>query len=223
VLLPLAAAPATAAAATASTTSSNWAGYAVTSQSSSQAIRFRRATGTWVVPSGSCTRGSPSYSAAWIGLGGFDESSTALEQIGTEFDCTGSGRSSYSAWYELVPAASHTIHMRVRPGDTMAATVQVNGTRVTLRLRDRTRGTSFSATKRMSAPDVTSAEWIVEAPSGCDRSNNCVQLPLSDFGTLSFVHVAATTTGGHTGAISDGSGFSVSYEQRVSSARSKSQ
>ena len=106
VLSSLAAVPATAGAATASTTSSNWAGYAVTSQGSSQAVRFRRVTGTWVVPSGSCTRGSPSYSAAWIGVGGFDETSTALEQIGTEFDCKGSGRASYSAWYELVPAAS---------------------------------------------------------------------------------------------------------------------
>src|SRR5438132_2926091 len=210
VLSSLAAVPATAGAATASTTSSNWAGYAVSSQGSSQLVRFRRVTGTWVVPSGSCTRGSPSYSAAWIGVGGFDETSTALEQIGTEFDCKGSGRASYSAWYELVPAASHTIHMQVRPGDSMAATVQVNGTRVTLRLRDRTRGTSFSSTKRMSAPDVTSAEWIVEAPSGCDRGNNCVQLPLSDFGTVSFVHAVATTTGGHSGTISDGSWLATS-------------
>jgi hypothetical protein len=246
VLSSLAAVPATAGAATATTTSSNWAGYAVTSRDS-QPLRFRRVIGTWVVQAGSCSRGNASYSAAWIGLGGFDESSTALEQIGTEFDCTGSGRASYSAWYELVPAPSRTIRMRVRPGDKISATVQVSGTRVTLRLRDRTSGTGFSTTKRMSSPDISSAEWIVEAPSGCNSANTCAQLPLSDFGSVSFVHAVATTTGGHSGTISDaswlatsldlvgargatpsslssgGSAFSVDYEERVASARAKSQ
>jgi hypothetical protein len=184
------------AAATASSVSTNWAGYAVSGR------RFRKVTGTWRVPAGNCTAGRATYSAAWIGLGGFDERSRALEQAGTELDCSSSGRASYSAWYELVPATSRTIRMRIRRGDTIATTVQVSGRRVSLRVVNRTTGATFAKTARMSAPDVTSAEWIVEAPSGCD-SSGCTQLPLANFGSVSFRGARATTSGGHTGAVSD--------------------
>jgi hypothetical protein len=93
--------------------------------------------------------------------------------------------------------------MKVRPGDTMSASVAVKAHRVTLKLRNVTRRTSFTKTARMSAPDVTSAEWIVEAPSGCDSSGNCRQLDLADFGTVPFTSARATATSGHTGTISD--------------------
>ncbi|MEA2428070.1 MAG: hypothetical protein QOF37_1698 [Thermoleophilaceae bacterium] len=185
-----------AAAATASSVSTNWAGYAVGGR------RFRRVTGTWRVPSGSCTAGRATYSAAWVGLGGFDASSQALEQAGTELDCGRSGRASYSAWYELVPANSRTIGMKVHPGDTITGIVAVSGKRVTLQLVNRTTGKRFAKAATMSAPDVTSAEWIVEAPSGCSASS-CTQLPLANFGSVSFTGARATTTGGHTGTVSD--------------------
>jgi hypothetical protein len=85
----------------------------------------------------------------------------------------------------------------------MAASVEVRGTRVRVRLRDRTTGAAFTRTLRMSSPDVSSAEWIVEAPSSCDDAGDCRELPLGDFGTLSFAHASATTTRGHTGTIAD--------------------
>jgi hypothetical protein len=55
----------------------------------------------------------------------------------------------------------------------------------------------------MSTPDVTSAEWIVEAPAGCDSSGSCWQLPLADFGSVRFTHARATGASGHSGTISD--------------------
>lgn len=193
----LAAGPAQAAGPT--VVSSNWAGYAVTASRT----KFRRVVSTWTVPSGTCRTGSATYSAAWVGLGGYSETSGALEQTGTEFDCTASGRPRYSAWYELVPAVAKTLRMRIAPGDLMAANVEVRGRRVTLTLRNRTTGARFRKLARMKAPDVTSAEWIVEAPSGCTRTGSCRQLPLSNFGQIPFAGARATNTAGHAGPISD--------------------
>ena len=195
--LTLAGAPATADAASTST-SSNWAGYAVTRTSS--AGGFHSVSGSWVVPSGDCSTSSPAYSATWVGLGGLTEQSRALEQTGTEFDCSADGSASYSAWYELVPAAGRTIPMTVRPGDTIDASVTVRATHVTLLLRNRTRHATFRRTFTMSDPDVSSAEWIVEAPSDCNGDGRCVQLPLSDFGTATFRRAYATGSGGRRAA-----------------------
>jgi hypothetical protein len=185
------------AAGSATVVSSNWAGYAVRGRT------YRRVSGTWTVPSETCARGSAGYSAAWVGLGGYSTSSRALEQIGTEADCSSSGRATYSAWSELVPANAVNIKMKVRPGDRISASVDVSGGQVVLRLRNRTRALSFTKKARMSAPDVSSAEWIVEAPSGCDSSGSCHQLPLADFGSVRFANAMATTKAGHAGTIAD--------------------
>lgn len=193
-LLSLAAAPAVAGAATA--VSSNWAGYAVSGK------KFRRVAASWTVPRATCSSGT-TYSADWVGLGGNSESSQALEQVGTETDCVSGGRAYYMAWYELVPDVSHAIRVKVHAGDTVSASVQVRGTRVVLHLRNRSTGASFSRTLRMSSPDVSSAEWIAEAPYACDATGRCRQPALTNFGTLSFRSASATSTSGHTGSISD--------------------
>ena len=52
----------------------------------------------------------------------------------------------------------------------------------------------------MSNPDISSAEWIAEAPSTCSQGlSSCTPLPLADFGTVQFTSASATTTDGHTG------------------------
>lgn len=196
----LALAPPPAAAATPSV-SSNWAGYAVTGAKATPAA-FTAVSGSWVVPSATCTAGSPTFSAAWVGLGGFADAARALEQIGTETDCTASGATRSSVWYELLPAPVRHVALAVGAGDTISASVQVSGTAVSLELRNLTRGTAFSKRLRMAAPDLSSAEWILEAPSGCGRYGGCRPLPLANFGTVSFSSASATA-GGHTGSISD--------------------
>jgi Peptidase A4 family len=191
-------APAAANAATRTATSSNWAGYAV----SKSGVTFNRVSGTWVQPTASCTSSRRRYSAHWLGLGGLHTYSRALEQIGTEADCV-DGAAVYSAWYEIVPAAPVAVHLIVRPGDTVSASVTVTGRTVKLFLANRTRGTTFS--KRLVADDVdvTSAEWISEAPSACFDRGGCTTLPLADFGTTSFANARATSTTGHLGPIAD--------------------
>lgn len=196
-VLALCSAPSAASADTAS--SSNWSGYAA----HRAGVRFTKVLGSWRQPNVRCTAGSATYSAIWVGLGGYAQSSNALEQIGTEVDCAATGRASASAWYELVPAGSRTIRMKIRPGDSLSASVSVNGHRVVLSLVDATSHKSFRKVLNPSAVDVASAEWILEAPSSCAAANLCETLPLADFGSAAFTGTRAQAVNGHLGTISD--------------------
>jgi Peptidase A4 family len=182
-----------------STQSSNWAGYAV----HRGGVHFTTVTGTWIQPHATCTAGQATYSSVWVGLGGYTLNSPALEQIGTESDCTASGHAVSSAWYELVPSPSHAVKLTVTPGDRMRAQVTVNDGEVTVTLADLTRHRSFSKRVHPAAVDTTSAEWILEAPSVCSSSWNCHTLPLADFGSAGFTAAAARTSTGHRGTIDD--------------------
>jgi hypothetical protein len=181
------------------TGSTNWAGYAV----HRAGVSFRQVSGTWTQPSATCVNGQPSYSAAWVGLGGYNPMSGALEQIGTELDCTARGRVTSSAWYELVPAPSKTISLSVAPGDVMRATVTVTGHRVVVDLDNLTTHHRFHKTLDTDSIDVSSAEWIVEAPSECISQFSCQALPLADFGSITFASATAAAVSGPPGAIAD--------------------
>ncbi|MGZ8633258.1 MAG: G1 family glutamic endopeptidase [Solirubrobacteraceae bacterium] len=198
VLLALALPAATTQAASWTTTSSNWAGYAV----SKPGTRFGRVSATWVAPAVSCGTGGRRYSAVWVGLGGLHTTSRALEQIGTEADCAG-GKGYYSVWYELVPDAPVQLKLTVKPGDTISASVTVSGHAVKLFVANRTRGSSFSTQLQAAQVDVSSAEWIVEAPSACADNGGCQGLPLAAFAPTTFANVSATSATGHSGTVSD--------------------
>lgn len=179
--------------------SSNWAGYAI----HRAGVSFATVSGEWTVPDATCTAGRATYSSVWVGIGGYSLGSRALEQAGTELDCTSAGRVTASAWYELVPAASHTTRLTVRPGDRMRASVAVAGHNVTVRVADLTRGESFVRRMHAGTVDTSSAEWILEAPSSCIRSDSCRPLPLADFGSAAITGARATTTRGRSGSIAD--------------------
>jgi hypothetical protein len=196
VVLALSAGPASAAVATETSASANWAGYVA------QNNNFSAVSGRWTEPSAKCTSGGDGYSAFWVGLGGASGESNALEQVGTQSDCSASGRTDYYAWYELVPAAPVKLDLAVKPGDHMGGKVAVNGTTVTLTIWDYTTGQSATKTVQTSNIDTSSAEWIAEAPSECDGTGNCQPMPLADFGTVKFTNATATA-GGHSGPISD--------------------
>ncbi len=183
-------------------TSSNWAGYAVTPAQSGTVTSFSNVVGTWVQPAVSCTSGTPSYSAFWVGLGGFDETASSLEQTGTESNCTSSNTAEYDAWYEILPAPPVRLKLTVRPGDTISAAVTITGKTVRFRLRNLTRKTVVNKKVATAAPDLTSAEWIAEAPASCSGSGSCAVLPLANFGSVDFVQAAATGSR-HSGLISD--------------------
>jgi Peptidase A4 family len=169
--------------------SSNWAGYVVSADSTT----YTSVTGTWTQPTANCSDSDAggSSSAFWVGLGGYTADSQALEQVGTSVDCSASGAASYYAWYELVPSASVTIKLTIKPGDTITTSVNaVNGSTIEVQVKDRTRRTSFTKMLSFATPDLTSAEWIAESPSACD-SLRCTPVPLTDFGSVSFTRIAA--------------------------------
>src|SRR6476619_6883294 len=183
-------------ASTGTETSSNWAGYAVTHRKP-----FTSVTGKWVQPTATCADLSSTYSAFWLGLGGFSANSFAVEQTGTLANCS-DGSPSYTAWYELYPKPPVMLRTAVHPGDTLSATVSVSKKTVLIRLRNVTTGKLFRKKLHMNRPDLGSAEWVAEAPSGCDSAGNCTTLPLTNFGTVAFSRSTASVKG-HRGRITD--------------------
>lgn len=179
--------------------SANWSGYAI----HRAGVTFRSISGTWQEPTPSCQSGRETFSSYWVGLGGYNANARALEQTGTEVDCTASGKVHSFAWYEAIPSPAVPIKLQVPPGDLIHGQVVVNGHTVTLVLRDLTRNTEYSKVLQTSPVDVTSAEWIVEAPSECLSLYHCITLPLANFGSTPFTSALAQSTAGHSGAISD--------------------
>ena len=179
--------------------SSNWAGYVATGPgsttvSASPDMAFTDVTGRWRQPAAACTPGSTSSAAVWVGLGGYSESSEKLEQAGTSADCDPAGRARYYAWYELVPADSVNISLPIRPGDVITASVVVEGDDVLVQIKNRTRRRSFTKHLPMTAPDMTSAEWIAEAPAACGALG-CRDLKLTNFGSVAFSRTFAKGNG----------------------------
>ena len=187
------------------TLSTNWAGYAVTAPAAPgvPATSFTDVTGTWVQPRVRCLKEEVAAAAFWVGLGGWDQSSQALEQIGTEADCDQQGQVTYSAWYEIVPAGPVTLSLKIHAGDRVNGAVVVSGSHVVFSLKNLTRHTRFSKRVTPATPlDVGSAEWIAEAPSLCRSRGRCTVVPLTNFGKMSFSRAAAIGNG-HPGTISD--------------------
>ncbi|MFL5822899.1 MAG: G1 family glutamic endopeptidase [Solirubrobacteraceae bacterium] len=179
--------------------STNWAGYAVHRQGES----FHQVVGVWREPTLTCRPGHQTFSSYWVGLGGFSSHSHALEQTGTEVDCMPGGHVRSFAWFELVPAPSVRIGLRVPPGDMIEGAVTVSGRSVGVSIRDLTRHTSFSKVLRARVLDISAAEWIVEAPSDCFSDGQCMTLPLANFGSIGFQGALARSSAGHIGSISD--------------------
>jgi hypothetical protein len=187
---------------------SNWAGYVATAPAAAQpstttGLSFSDVAGSWVQPKLTCSAGEVGAAAFWVGLGGSQDSSLALEQIGTEGDCNRSGKATYSAWYEFVPAGPVTIKLKVRPGNHITGAVLVSGTQVVVSLKNLSTHKRFSKTFSSVTPlDTTSAEWIAEAPSLCFTSSRCTVVPLPNFGAASFTNATAVANE-HPGTLSD--------------------
>jgi hypothetical protein len=203
--------------------SSNWSGYAVTGVGSTTttavpSMSFTDVTGTWTQPAATCTPGQSTSAAIWVGLGGYTAGSRSLEQTGTSADCDQNGKATYSIWYELVPAPSVNVKLKISPGDVITSTVLVaNPQTVLVQVKNRTRHTSFTRRLQMTNPDLTSAEWIAEAPSECSVSGFCRTVALTNFGSVTFDKVA--TLGNGQGGTLVGPGWQATPIQLVPRAR----
>jgi hypothetical protein len=199
-------------------TSSNWAGYAVTGG------RYTSVSASWVQPAVNCSVTPTGWSSFWVGLDG--DTTSTVEQTGTEADCS-SGTAVYSSWYEMYPKFPKNYSDTVRPGDTFTASVTTDGKgNFSLTLRNTTRGWSHTTSARLKSAKLGSAEVIAEAPS----SSGGV-LPLADFVSVGFSGATANgtsfanlsgrdainmasggTTKASTGSISPSGGFTVTWK-----------
>ena len=137
-------------------TSANWSGYALSKGP------YTAITGAWKVPSVS-RKGSFTFSATWIGIDGFLPGDNNLIQTGTESDFYNNS-THYDAWFEVLPGAEQPV-MSVRPGDAMMADIhRVSAGSWSMTITDTTSSTSSNRTVSYNGP-LSSAEWIVEAPT----------------------------------------------------------
>jgi Peptidase A4 family len=183
--------------ASASMSSPNWSGYAA----HRPGAQFTAVRGSWTQPAVRCPRGG-TYSSFWIGLDGY--LSDDVEQAGTGADCVQPGIPAYYAWYELYPSPRVRLTLAIRPGDRIEAQVGSVSGDTSLSLRDLTTGRVVALTQRAPAAPLTSAEWVVEAPSACTGSS-CSILPLADFGAVPFSGCSADAAAGASGTITSAS------------------
>src|SRR5207248_8139648 len=95
--------------------STNWFGYNQGTLEQGSKL-FNSISGDWTVPTATQhTSGQAESSSTWIGIGGgcIDANcavgDNTLIQTGTEQDVDKSGKASYSAWWEIIPAPGLTI------------------------------------------------------------------------------------------------------------------
>jgi hypothetical protein len=167
-----------------------WSGYAVTAKH----VSYTSISGTWTEPAVSCKAGAaPALSAAWVGLGGLETKS--LEQVGVDANCDAKGHAAYFAWFEILPDVAHNAPEKVSSGDVITGSVKRIGLAlVELRIVNHTKHWTFDRKITWGAADVSSAEWIVEAPYACKRFT-CQSSSLANFDAISFHNVSAIGNG----------------------------
>ena len=171
--------------------SQNWSGYAATGGT------YTAVNGTWTVPE--FAPDSPAgVDATWVGIGGV--SSTDLIQAGTQQTVSGSGSTQYQAWVETLPQASHPVPLSVNPGDSVSVAITQdpqNKTQWKVAFTNNTTGQTYQVTENYRS-SLSSAEWIEEAPTALRGR----QLPLDDFGSVSFSQ-GSTVKNGQSVSIAD--------------------
>lgn len=176
----------------------NWFGYELDSFADS-GQSFYSVASAWTVPVATQhTPGEAEASSDWIGIGGscLDANCSSVDssliQTGTEQDVDSSGRPSYYAWSEELPASEQEIpSLPVSPGDEMYAslTTTVGSDVWSLSLRDVTTGGAYSASV-VYPSTYTSAEWIEEATTVVERNGNSFSA-LPNLSTIPFSQEAA--------------------------------
>ena len=137
--------------------STNWSGYAL------QTGPYTAVTGTFNVPS-IYTSSTNTDTAEWVGIDGASDTSLIQAGIDEPYDAA-TNTYLVQAWWEILPAPETLINMTVSPGDSITVTIrEVSGTEWSIAVTDNTSGASFTTDQSYSAP-LSSAEWIVEAPT----------------------------------------------------------
>lgn len=169
----------------AANSSNNWFGYQQGVLEKNNTL-FHSISGTWIVPKATQhTKGQAEHAADWIGIGGGCDDSkctvtdNTLIQDGTEENVSKKGKARYSAWWEIIPEPSTSIHMKVVPGDHMSSSIvetPKGSENWKITLRDVTRHETFTKTTAYASSYAT-AEWIEETPLVIGTSPGLAALP----------------------------------------------
>ena len=169
--------------------SRNWSGYVA-----SGTKEFDCVEATWIQPTIGCRSSSTVSAVYWVGLGGYGQE--ALVQIGTESTCT-QGEASAAVWRQSLPDERYSIRasLDISEGDRIWAQARwLSGSRYRLALSDLTTRGHFAIEITNTALKRSSAEWIVESPSG-GCPDHCRTLKMPNFSTFRF-RTAWATIGG---------------------------
>lgn len=210
-------------------TSGNWSGYVIAAAPGSAAtsVSVTSVSGSWVVPTVTCSAGSSTeYSAFWVGIDGWG--SSTVEQTGTDSDCS-KGKPSYYAWYEFYPEGPYyaTGLTDLQPGDFMSATVTYNAGTFTVAITDVSNPhlppftTIFTPTHQTGTPQRLSAEWITEQTG---KLADFVTVKYGDYYTsvtdtcFATATVPGATNTGAIGSFPEANVWSVTMEERNGTA-----
>jgi hypothetical protein len=165
------------------TVSEDWSGYVAFSDLQKPQPSVTGVSAQWTVPEVTSSQ-RYSYSAAWIGIGGYVGDGTLI-QVGTEQDSQ-NGVGAYSAWYELLSGNVITIYtISLSAGDEISASINLkdsNSSIWTVEITDVTKGQTFKQDFQYDSSRL-SAEWIVERPTVGGRYGT-----LADFGEVTFTN-----------------------------------
>jgi hypothetical protein len=184
-----------------STTNSIWAGYVEQSSTA-----FTSVCGTFTVPT---VNASPQKDVIpWVGIDGYGTAD--LIQAGITALAASNGTTSYEAWWDTVPSPIQN-QFAAAAGDTINVNIwQITSGQWEITLNDTTSGQGFATTVSYTGSGDTTAEWIVETPSGSPATGYAstsmfsnLQASASGSGMLEL-----STTGATPGALTTG-GFSL--------------
>ena len=166
--------------------SNNWFGYGQNVLAGGTLAH--QVSATWHVPAvHQRVAGQAENSAVWTGIGGgclgqgcTGVADETLIQAGTEQDVAADGTTSYSAWWEAVPAPQVTFaELTIKPGDGIRVTVAEDAPGLwTATIDDVSSGQTRSVTTTVPYPsDYSTAEWVMETPLLLGANSGLASLP----------------------------------------------
>ncbi len=153
--------------------STNWGGYVVVSNIVAPSPDITAINGSWVVQEANTAEpnaaNSPTFSAQWIGIGGYKDGTLIQTGTSSDFNTSNSDVPSYSAWYELLPAAETELNIAqypVHPNDIINANIHlISGNEWSIKIIDKnqTDGWTYNTVVQYDSSKL-SGEVIDERP-----------------------------------------------------------
>jgi hypothetical protein len=166
------------------------------------ATAFSRVQDAFTIPGANCASAPNSTAQMRAGLDGVR--SATVERVGINITCKNGGTASYTAWYQLYPAAPVTEFVP-KPGDTLNSSVSYASGTYTLSMQDVTSGEGFTVTKLCPTTcKNASAQVTAGSPKGKVPAN---------FTAVNFHVIIVTDSAGVSGGLADANWNTTTFVQ----------